>query len=206
MPPPPLRTNEERRAEVERLFSEFAPKFPGAPEITAEKLMRDLASEGKPVVVVDVRTEAEQDVSVIASALRKSDFEARKDEFRNHVVVAYCTIGYRSGQYVEKLRAERFDAYNLRGSILAWTHAGGALERDKGGGGAPTRAVHCFGEQWDLADVDHESVVFRRPGLSYVSEMVPVALKPWRWFKTRECSRSGGHEGGNRRDPRQQNK
>ena len=77
MPPPPLRTNEERRAEVERLFSEFAPKFPGAPEITAEKLMRDLASEGKPVVVVDVRTEAEQDVSVIASALRKSDFEAR---------------------------------------------------------------------------------------------------------------------------------
>ena len=41
-------------------------------------------------------------------------------------------------------------------------------------------------EQWDLADVDHESVVFRRPGLSYVSEMVPVALKPWRWFKTRE--------------------
>ena len=82
--------NDRRKAEIERLFEEFAPKFPGAPEITAEQLRRDITSGAKPVVLVDVRTEDEQDVSVIKSALRKSEFEARKEEFRqSHVVVAY---------------------------------------------------------------------------------------------------------------------
>lgn len=172
--------NDRRKAEIERLFEEFAPKFPGAPEITAEQLRRDITSGVKPVVLVDVRTEDEQDVSVIKSALRKSEFEARKEEFRqSHVVVAYCTIGYRSGEYVEKLRADNFDARNLRGSVLAWTHAGGELEtRD----GAKTRRVHVYGKSWDLAAEDHESVFFARPALSYVAGLVPDALKPWKWF------------------------
>ena len=75
--------SDRRKAEIERLFEEFAPKFPGAPEITAEQLRRDITNGAKPVVLVDVRTEDEQDVSVIKSALRKPEFEARKEEFRN---------------------------------------------------------------------------------------------------------------------------
>ena len=74
--------SDRRKAEIERLFEEFAPKFPGAPEITAEQLRRDITNGAKPVVLVDVRTEDEQDVSVIKSALRKPEFEARKEEFR----------------------------------------------------------------------------------------------------------------------------
>lgn len=67
-----------RRAEVSRLFSEFAPKFPDAPEITAEALLRAFSARdgtyargSKPVVVVDVRTDAETRVSVIRGAPRR---------------------------------------------------------------------------------------------------------------------------------------
>jgi sodium/bile acid cotransporter 7 len=98
----------------------------------------------------------------------------------DHVVVAYCTIGYRSAGYVEKLRSGRnMEAYNLRGSILAWTHAGGELEDQEKN---VTKKVHVFGESWDLASRDCESVYFKQPKLSYVSSLVPDALKPWRWF------------------------
>jgi len=180
-----------RRAEVSRLFSEFAPKFPDAPEITAEALLRAFSARdgtyargSKPVVVVDVRTDAETRVSVIRGALTKRAFEARLDagDFATHAVVAYCTIGYRSAQYVEKLRKEKnLDAYNLRGSVLAWTHAGGELETTEER--RATTDVHVFGKDWDLAPSAFDAVYFQAPALSVVAGFVPDALKPWRWFK-----------------------
>jgi sodium/bile acid cotransporter 7 len=97
-------------------------------------------------------------------------------------VVAYCTIGYRSAQYVEKLRKEKnLDAYNLRGSVLAWTHAGGELETTEER--RATTDVHVFGKDWDLAPSEFDAVYFQAPALSYVAGFVPDALKPWRWFK-----------------------
>ena len=180
-----------RRAEVSRMFSEFAPKFPDAPEITAEALLRAFSARdgtyargSNPLVVVDVRTDAETRVSVIRGALTKRAFEARLDagDFETHAVVAYCTIGYRSAQYVEKLRKEKnLDAYNLRGSVLAWTHAGGELETTEER--RATTDVHVFGKDWDLAPSEFDAVYFQAPALSYVAGFVPDALKPWRWFK-----------------------
>ena len=179
-------TDEEdkrRKGEIERMFSEFAPKFPDAPQITCEELVRDMQDNSKRLVVVDVRTKEEQDVSVIKNAIRKEDFEDLKSEFSNHKVVAYCTIGYRSGDYVQKLRAQNFDAYNLRGSILAWTHAGGELEVGSRDGGGPTNRIHTFGKNWDLASTDFEAEYFQKPMFSLLAGMVPDVVKPWNWFK-----------------------
>ena len=158
---------------------------------TAEALLRAFSARdgtyargSKPVVVVDVRTDAETRVSVIRGALTKRAFEARLDagDFATHAVVAYCTIGYRSAQYVEKLRKEKdLDAYNLRGSVLAWTHAGGELETPEER--RATTDVHVFGKDWDLAPSEFDAVYFQAPALSYVAGLVPDALKPWRWFK-----------------------
>lgn len=174
--------DERRKGEIEKMFAEFAPKFPGAPTITAEELVRDMAGTGA-LVIVDVRTREEQDVSMIRSAIRREDFEELKSEFKGHKVVAYCTIGYRSGQYVEKLRAEKFDAYNLKGSILSWTHAGGELERGSGDGEQVIKRVHTYGKNWDLASREYEAVYHEKPALAYVAGLVPDALKPWTWFK-----------------------
>jgi len=185
-----------RQSEIDRLFAEFAPKFPKAPQMSAEQLSKEMSRNASSkqmnkLVVVDVRTKDEQDVSMITTALRKEEFEVRKGEFKDHKVVAYCTIGYRSGQYVEKLCGESFDAYNLKGSILAWTHAGGELVETVGagaGGIAPaliTNRVHTFGKDWDLASTDCEAVFFAKPAVTvvtnYIGGLIPDALKPWKW-------------------------
>jgi len=184
-----------RVGEIERLFAEFAPKFPKAPQMNAEQLSKEMKASNakkKKLVVVDVRTKDEQDVSMIKTALRKEEFEARKAEFKDHKVVAYCTIGYRSGQYVEKLCGESFDAYNLKGSILSWTHAGGELVSGTSGGGggggggaSTTKRVHTFGKDWDLASTDCEGVFFAKPAVTvvknYIGGLIPDALKPWKW-------------------------
>jgi rhodanese-related sulfurtransferase len=46
------------------------------------------------VVLVDVRTPAEQNVSMIPTAIRKETFERTRDAYTDHTIVAYCTIGY----------------------------------------------------------------------------------------------------------------
>jgi rhodanese-related sulfurtransferase len=46
------------------------------------------------------------------------------ETFRGRRVVCYCTVGYRSGLYAAQLRRRHgLDAYNLRGSVLAWVSA-----------------------------------------------------------------------------------
>ena len=55
--------------------------------------------------------------------LTKAEFEARKAELANqgYSVVAYCTAGYRSGQYAAQLAKEGAwaEVLNFEGSILA---------------------------------------------------------------------------------------
>ena len=69
-------------------------------------------------------------------------------------VVCYCTIGYRSGLYAKSLEEKKqIKAWNVAGSILAWTHAGGELNNSKG---APTNELHTFGRQWALAPAPYK--------------------------------------------------
>ena len=164
-----------RAAEVEAMVAEFS--SPSVPEITAEALMAQMRDAGtgnpKPYVLVDVRTADERVVSAIPGSISSLEYESDFDaKYRHERVVAYCTIGYRSGKYVEKLIQEKgVDAYNLRGSVLAWTHAAGELAED-GGSGAPTKRVHTFGKKWALAAGGYESVWFNAPVVSYVKNLL----------------------------------
>ena len=64
------------------------------------------------------------------------------------------------------------DAYNLRGSILAWTHAGGPLETADG---TPTNVVHTWGKAWALPRSDHVAVYFDPPAVAFVKKMLGLA-------------------------------
>ena len=163
-----------RAAEIERMVAEFS--SPSVPEITADALMAEMLDAGtgnKPYVLVDVRTADERAVSSIPGSVSSAEYESDFDaKYCDERVVAYCTIGYRSGKYVEKLIEEKgVDAYNLRGSVLAWTHAGGELV-DGGGSGAPTTRVHTFGKKWALARSGYDSVWFNVPVVSYVNNLL----------------------------------
>ena len=96
---------------------------------------------------------------MLPGAIRQSDFEARRDEFRNATVVTYCTAGYRSGLYAKQLMGEGFEVKNLAVSVLAWTHAGGSLVHD----GEDTKRVHTYGPDWNLVAEGYEAVWGKTP-------------------------------------------
>lgn len=98
-------------------------------------------------VLVDVRTPEEYGVSIIPEAITKESFERNYEAYRDHTVVAYCTIGYRSGKYAEKLIADGFTAKNFKGSILAWCQAGLPLVTIKG---KNTNRVHTYSSKYKV--------------------------------------------------------
>jgi rhodanese-related sulfurtransferase len=150
---PGLLPDEEKRVRIEELYEGYHERFPDAPDITVEALQKQLAGPGPPVVV-DVRGDEEREVSMIPGALSREEFEERGAGLAGREVVVYCTIGYRSGLYTRELVDRGWKASNLRGSIVAWTHAGGDLERD----GSSTRRVHVYGRKWNLVAEGYEAV------------------------------------------------
>lgn len=145
----------EKRARIDRLIEEYREELPAVPSMTAEELQDRLASEPDRIVLVDARTPKERQISAIPGAITLEELESLPDRFRDRTVVVYCTIGYRSAEYTKELRKEGWQARNLAGSILAWTHAGGPLVDPQGNS---TRKVHVYGEEWNLAADGYEAV------------------------------------------------
>jgi len=56
--------------------------------------------------------------------------------------------------FAQELGKQNVDVLNLRGGILAWLHAGGRVYRQ----GRAVKQVHVYGERWDLAPADFQTV------------------------------------------------
>jgi sodium/bile acid cotransporter 7 len=149
----PPKASQARKQRIEAMYQEYAQQFPGVPEISATELMA--LQKTQPVVLVDVRLPHEQAVSQLPGAMTVEEFEQHRDRYQDQAIVAYCTIGHRSGLFAQKLQAEGIPAQNFRGSVLAWTHAGGEFVTPDG---TPTRKVHTYGKRWDLVADGYESV------------------------------------------------
>ncbi len=166
-----------RKKALDEIVEGLNTKFLTVPHLSP-KAVTDLQAAGTPVIFVDTRSKEEQDVSMIPGSLTIEEFESREQEFlsKNTKIMAYCTIGYRSSSYVEKLRKRGFDdASNLQGSILAWTHEGLPLvTKDKTTGQEiPTNKVHVFtGGRWLLQADGYEPVAFKHGVLSYVQSAI----------------------------------
>ncbi len=150
---PRIHSSEETRAEIQALYDSYRADFPGISGVTPEELVQ-LRAE-REIVLVDVREPKERAVSMIPGSITREQFEAEKSSLGDRPVVAYCTIGYRSGEYVEKLVKEGIPARNLEGSILAWVNAGQSVVDTTG---APTKRVHTYGAKWALLPEDYEAV------------------------------------------------
>lgn len=146
-------TDAEKRDRIEALYENYRKKFPQVEGISAGELLAAMES-GADLVLVDVREPAEQAVSMIPGAITRQQFEERAESLRSERIVTYCTAGYRSGRYAEKLRKRGWQVQNLEGSLLSWTHVDGPLVDSRG----PTRRLHVYSADWSLEASDYEPV------------------------------------------------
>ena len=134
---------------IEALVADVEASVGDVPVIRADALRLAL-SAATPPMLLDVRAPEERAVSVIPGAVFDADrIPAGAD------VIVYCTVGLRSGKTARQLRERGINALNLRGGILAWLAAGGALvDAD----GRATQRVHVYGRRWNAVPAGFEAV------------------------------------------------
>ena len=134
---------------IEALVADVESRVGDVPVIRADALRLALAGAAPPLLL-DVRTAEERAVSVIPGAV----FDAAAVP-SSATVIVYCTVGLRSGESARELRQRGINALNLRGGILAWLAAGGALvDAD----GRATQRVHVYGRRWNAVPAGFEAV------------------------------------------------
>lgn len=148
-----VRSDAWKQERVMTMYRNFATEFPQVSGITVSELQQ-LQQQDKELILVDVRSPEERAVSFIPGAITTAEFEQNLEQYRNAQVIAYCTIGYRSGKYAQKMQQQGVEILNLEGSLLAWSHIQGKLINRDG----ITNKVHIFGRQWQLTSEDYEPV------------------------------------------------
>ena len=132
--------------------------FPEVPDITVKEYIE--MKKNNKIILVDHREPEEQEVSMIPDAIPTTKLNLETiDELP---IVVYCTLGYRSGLFVKQLLEKhpylKGKIFNLKGSILSWTHEGDKKLVDKEGN--ETKKVHVFGQNWDYSNENYEPVYF----------------------------------------------
>ena len=121
--------------------------FPGLPTVTTEELQNALAAD-RPVVLLDARKADEFAVSHLQGARRAASVEDAlallSTADTDSLIVAYCSVGYRSAALVQGLRDRGIDAVNLEGSIFRWANENRPVYR----GAVAVREVHPFDDPW----------------------------------------------------------
>ena len=149
-------------------------RFPDVPRLTTAALADELARGDSPLLL-DVREQAEFDVSHLPGALHAPNattaLRLAASLAPGSRIVTYCSIGYRSASVARALsEAGHVNVVNLDGSIFKWANEGRPIVRDSlveaaasagkdadpraGANGAPAgkttaaRTVHPYDAQW----------------------------------------------------------
>lgn len=141
-----LLSEEGNLNKVEFLARGVAKVFPDVPNLFAKEIIQLLKQKEQNFILVDVRTQKERDVSIIPGAISQENFEKNLERYKGKRIIAYCTIGFRSSRFAEKLIKKGHNAFNLWGSILAWAHEGGELVINH----TKTKKVHTYSRYWNL--------------------------------------------------------
>ncbi len=125
-------------------------EFPDVPRMDTSELAAALNDLKQPKpLLLDVRTQAEFDISHLAGATRVepgadvTTLALSKDK----PIVTYCSVGYRSAALAKKLRDGGYtNVTNLEGSIFRWANENRPLVHDS----QPTDKVHPYNGVWGM--------------------------------------------------------
>lgn len=109
-----------------------------------------LSINPKRYIILDTRSEEEYEVSHIPGAIFTGPnfkIETIENLDKSKPIVVYCSVGYRSEKYGEKLQNAGFDdVSNLYGGIFEWVNEGNEiLAGDKL---SKTDKVHTYNASW----------------------------------------------------------
>lgn len=130
-----------------QILADVRAQYPTVPQVTVGELR---AQETDPAaLLLDARAREEFAVSHLRGALSTPD-EATALALLSDVepareIVVYCSVGLRSSDLAERLRARGFTRVaNLEGGIFAWANAGQPTYR----GAERVDLVHPFDQRW----------------------------------------------------------
>lgn len=126
-------------------------KFPAVVLIRTPELAAWLGDPNRtPPRLLDVREPVEYRVSHLAGAhlVEPGSDPAIVDFPKDQPIVTYCSVGYRSAEYAQKLRQAGFtNVRNLEGSIFEWANEDRPLVAADG---KPAGQVHPYNKTWGL--------------------------------------------------------
>ena len=152
--------NDKNKAMIEKMYSNYKTSFPNVNEISATELLM-LKSKEENIMIIDCREDHEINVSMIKGAITKQDFLKRlqnETNFEESHLIFYCTIGYRSGLFIQELEVNmdiKKKCFNLVGSVLLYSHAGGKFVNMTGN---EVSEIHTYGETWDLVHDNYQAI------------------------------------------------
>lgn len=137
---PPKETDNTLKKELLVKYKKMTKDF-SIPTISAKELKKNIRQED--VLLIDVREEREQTISIIPNAISVQEFEKTPNQHKGKKIIAYCTIGYRSALLADKYK--HLNIYNLIGGVLMWSHENGPFVNQKG----QTKKVHIYSKGWN---------------------------------------------------------
>jgi sodium/bile acid cotransporter 7 len=148
--------NTKNKEIVYRLYAGYKKKdFPRVSDMPPHRAM-ELLNRGV-VVFIDTRTPAEMAVSMLPHAVSKDAFLKHPNRYRGRTLVAYCTVGYRSGIFADEMARRKTTILNLSGGILSWILEGGKVYDPAG---KETKRIHVYDDRWDYVPAGFTSVRF----------------------------------------------
>lgn len=174
----------DRGQKLNQKVAEINAKFPRVKTITPAEV-KQLERQGRRIVFVDCRTPPEMAVSKIhPGAISAEECIHRIDSITNSeppvLVVAYCTIGYRSAKFVQKMSTEGLggdtNVVNLSGSILQWMQDSYDLWDSTG---SKTNRVHVWGKDYGqyVPEGTYQPEYFKNPILATVFPQVGICTR-----------------------------
>jgi rhodanese-related sulfurtransferase len=142
-----LRGADPRDLEVLKVFIRRA--YPSVPQLGTETLADWLQSARASVLLIDVRSTEEFEVSHLAGAVNLHTASRIVEEVRTQNpsrTVLYCSVGFRSSRMAHILAKHGVIGapLNLEGSIFQWANEGRSLfQRD-----VLVPRVHPYGRRW----------------------------------------------------------
>lgn len=135
------------QASVETLYDTMVATRSPVPTVDVEDVTPQM-------VLVDVRPQDERAVSTLPGSIPLEKLEADPSAFADKKIVFFCTLGVRSHDTTQAWGSRGLDVANLRGSALAWTHAGKPLATPSG---EPTTRLHTWSRAFALQAEGYEA-------------------------------------------------